>query len=100
MADKTYNWEYCKRVAQTLENENFDLYEYLDENVLDIQYIVDYNKEFKDVRLYVTIGGPTVWIDTESCSVRLSWGTETSSYGMDWNVCDMIRYEMEQLYNC
>lgn len=91
---KTDNIEYCKRIALELEkiyeSDDYGLPEYIAENVLDVQYIMNCNKEVQHVRLYVTIGGPTVWIDTEYNAVKLTWGTESAEYGLNWDVCDTI----------
>lgn len=91
---KTDNIEYCKNIALELEkiydSDDYGLPEYIADEVLDVQYIMNSHKELQHVRLYITIGGPTVWIDTEHKAVKLTWGTESAEYGLDWDVCDAI----------
>lgn len=119
------NVEYCRRVADKLDIivsdyayidddmnvkdardydgsdnlEQYTLCDWIQENVLDVQYICDSMRRMIDVRVYVTLGGPTCWIDTESCCVKLTWGTESASYGLDWDTCDGIRDYFAEWYN-
>lgn len=58
------------------------LYEYLNE-CLDIEFRCSSAKEYKSAKLYVTLGGPTVWIDTDSGDMLLSWGSAHCGYGLD-----------------
>ena len=90
---------YCLNIAESIEkafkdgNEYYaseELLNWLDEHILDAQFITDVQKSIRDVRLYVTLGGPTVWIDTESKSVQLRWGFESAEYGLDWDLCSAL----------
>ena len=93
------NRYYCLHIAESIESayrageecyESEELLNWLDEHVLDTQFITDVQKSIRDVRLYVTLGGPTVWIDTELKSVQLRWGTESAEYGLDWDLCSAL----------
>lgn len=48
-------------------------YDYL-ENVLDINYLIDREKNYKGARLLVSWGGPNIWIDTFTKEVQGYWG--------------------------
>ena len=82
-----------KTIAKQLENP--DLIDWADENeqsafdylqdALDIQYIVDGNKEYLGARILVAFGGPNIWINTQSKQVEGYWWQDkyTESYRSD-----------------
>ena len=90
-------WEYAKHVAEEIEvyyhgtaNEDGDevsLYDYF-ADALDYEVILASNRTVKGVRLYVTLGGPTCWIDTEEHAVICHWGADKAEYPIDWDLCD------------
>ena len=92
-------WEYAKHVAEEIETyyngtanedgEEVSLYDYF-ADVLDYEAILTSQKTMKSVRIYVTLGGPTCWIDTEEHAVICHWGTETAEYPIDWDLCDEL----------
>ena len=91
--------EYAKHVAEEVEayyngtanedGEEVSLYDYF-ADALDYEVILTSQKTVKSVRLYVTLGGPTCWIDTEKHAVVCHWGTETAKYAIDWSLCDEL----------
>lgn len=94
--------EYAQRVAEkieaiyngTTEEENDDgekmnLYNYV-ADALDFSAIVSSQKTIQSVRLYVTLGGPTCYIDTELHAVVCACGTDKEEYPLDWDACDKI----------
>lgn len=91
--------EYAKRIAEEAEayyngttneeGEELSLYNYF-ADALDYEAILSSNKTVKAVRLYVTLGGPTCWIDTEAHAVICAWGTERAEYSIDWDLCDEL----------
>ena len=54
-------------------------------DVLDINWILDSNREFKGARLLVAFGGPNIWIDTAKQTVEGHWWGDsyTASYSRD-----------------
>ena len=79
MTDNTMT---CKRIAEELaeiSNDYEALIEYFDD-ALDIEYRIGANKEYRSVRVAITLGGPNIFIDTKTDSVDLYWGTEHASY--------------------
>ena len=54
-------------------------------DVLDINWILDSNREFKGARILVAFGGPNIWIDTDKQTVEGTWWNEsfTASYSND-----------------
>lgn len=102
------NREYCKRIADELEaiaagkavnvdGEKMSLYDYI-ADALDIQYIVDGRRVYQSCRIWITLGGPNVWIDTEEKAVKLAWANERAEYLLDWDVCGQIDEIMDELW--
>lgn len=118
------NKEYCKRVADELEayaagrmwrdaetgeekeldfdaandgDEQLSVSDYL-ADVLDYEITIDSQLEYKSAKIWVTLGGPNVWIDTADKAVKLAWGTDRAEYALDWDTCDEIDEYMQELY--
>ena len=68
-------------------------------DVLDINWILDSNRELKGARLLVAFGGPNIWIDTAKQTVEGHWWGDsyTASYSHD----EMgVEDACEELFNC
>ncbi len=94
--------EYAQNVAEeiesiyngTTEEENDDggkmsLYDYA-ANALDFEVILTSMKTVKSIRLYITLGGPTCYIDTDLHVVVCAWGTDREEFPLDWDACDAL----------
>ena len=94
--------EYAQRVVEeieaiyngTTEEENDDgekmsLYDYVSD-ALDFEVVLTSMKTVKSVRLYVTLGGPTCYVDTELHAVVCAWGVDRAEYALDWDACDEL----------
>lgn len=94
--------EYAQHVAEeieaiyngTTEEENDDgekksLYDYV-ADALDFFAIVSSQKTIQSIRLYITLGGPTCYVDTELPAVVCAWGGDREEYPLDWDVCDEL----------
>lgn len=77
----------------TTEEENDDekmcLYDYV-ADALDFSAIISSQKTIQSVRLYVTLGGPTCYVDTELHAVVCAWGGDREEYALDWDACDEL----------
>lgn len=120
------NREYCKRVADELDAyaagrmwrdietgeekemdsetvsgdfEQLSIFDCL-ADVLDYEITIDSRLEYKSAKIWVTLGGPNVWIDTADKAVKLAWGTDRAEYALDWDTCDEIDEYMQELYTC
>lgn len=70
--------------------EPLTLHDYLSD-VLDVTYIVGSDRQtLEGARFYVTLGGPSVWLDTCSRSVELRWGGRSASWGLSFALCDEL----------
>ena len=102
------NREYCKRIAKEIEEcaagkmvdddgNQISLYDYLFD-VLDYEFTIDSRKEYVSAKIWVTLGGPNIWIDTAERAVKLAWGADREEYPLDWNVCNEIDGIMQEIY--
>jgi hypothetical protein len=48
-------------------------------NVLDVNWVLDSNHEFKGARLLVAFGGPNIWVDTSTNTVTGGWWGDSYS---------------------
>lgn len=103
------NRQYCKDIAKELESifngeilnddgEQMTLYDYFND-VLDFEYTIDSRKEYKSVKIWVTLGGPNVWIDTSDSYIRLAWGSDREEYPLSYYVRDEIDSIFEEYYS-
>lgn len=79
----------CGSVDDVDDWEQLDVYNYM-EDALDIEYIIASTREFQSARVYVTLGGPSCWIDTERRTVELRWGGESACYGLLSDTVDAV----------
>lgn len=92
MANSNKNFEYVKRIADEINGlvESPDqFYEYF-EDVLDVEYRVNSEGKYKGVVLYITLGGPNVWVDTCQGRVNLAWGYDRAEDILSEQAVDMI----------
>ena len=81
------------------DGNELSLYAYL-VDVLDYEFTIDSQREYKSAKIWVTLGGPNVWIDTAERAVKLAWGTDREEYPLDWDACDEIDDIMREIYEC
>lgn len=79
----------CHDVADTDDWEALSLWDYLNDT-LDMEWVIDSSREYKAARFWVTLGGPSVWIDTEKKAVCLRWGGEYAEYGLLWDTAEAV----------
>jgi len=80
------------------EGEPVHGYDYL-EDVLDIQYIVTSEKQYIGARVLVALGGPNIWINTQTKTIEGYWWDESAfaSYYDDEIGLDEA---LEEIWNC
>lgn len=117
------NREYCARIARELEDYTAgrcwmvdgntvvsdtepdgatrQLYidDYFDNEVLDIEYTVSGRLDYIAAKMYVGLGGPTVWIDTRDKAVHMSWGTDAAWYPLDTDTAAAVDAAAEEDYD-
>lgn len=80
-----------------LELELLSVIDYL-EDALDIEYTLDSRKNLIGVNIYVTLGGPTCWIDTRRSCVVCRWGNEEGIAYFDSDISEEINVYYEGVF--
>ena len=80
-----YNYE-------TIEEEFIDAY------TLDANYVIDGRGNMRGAWLYMTLGGPTVWVDTMRGVVRGTWGTDEFEWGLSEKAHDWVCEQADEMY--
>lgn len=96
-------WEEWEKERDSVQEEidgieEKTLNDYFDD-YLDLSYIVNESKEYESVRVWVTIGGPSIYVDTDKGAVILNWGGTHSEYYLSRKVSDAIDDIFEERYN-
>ena len=91
MADGTYEIE-DPETYETIEEEFIDSY------TLDANYVIDGRGNLRGAWLYMTLGGPTVWVDTMRGVVRGTWGTDEFEWGLSEKAQDWVCEQADEMY--
>lgn len=87
----------CGETSWANNWEEMSVYDYLSDT-LDVTWIIDSRREYENSRWYVTLGGPTVWIDTESDCVQLRWGGKSACYGLSYDTSVAVNNAAEEMW--
>ena len=92
--------EYARSIARELDSiaidgvngdgEACDMYDYTGEQALDVEYLLDSKKALIGVMVYVTLGGPTCWIDSRRQEVVCHWGSASASWSITPETADAV----------
>ena len=103
------NYRYLESELEDLENAykqyqegNTDAwFDYLSENMGE-QYRVSSDGtgglSYDSVMITLAIGGPGVWLDTETRSLRLKWWSDEAEIGVSYDICDLVDEYYEEQY--
>ena len=87
-------------IEEMQENgEATSLYDYFND-VLDFEYTINRDKTYKAVKIWVTLGGPNICIDTNYNEIRGFWGSDRESAWLPSEIAEEIDSIFEELYNC
>ena len=89
--------ERVKAIADDINNIT-DIYDFIANEVLDYEYIINSDKSYRGVRLFIGLGGPTIWIDTLKSSVNGTWGTDKADWGLNPDIVDSINDYFNELW--
>ena len=97
--------EMVKNIANTIhtgtyETDNEDgpsAYDYL-EDALDIQYIINSDKQYLGARVLVAFGGPNIWINTQTQTIEGYWWGDSSFSSYHNDPLGIDQY-LEETYN-
>lgn len=95
-----YNADFTdeERERREEEGEPCDFYDYFGK-ALDHEFIVASTRDYVGCRVYMTLGGPTVYIDTCAREVVGHWGSDTARAWLPSEICDEIDEVFESIYN-
>ena len=79
----------CKCCEKSVELERVDVYKWL-ESALDIEYTVSSRFEYLGATVCVTLGGPSIYVDTRHRSVNLYWWADRASWSLSGSAADML----------
>lgn len=80
------------------DGEQTTFYDYF-EDPLDYEYTIGADGSYLGVRVYVTLGGPNVWIDTRRGEIGGAWGTDRADRWLPREICDEIDEIFSEYYN-
>ena len=89
----------CKKLVDESELQAVDLYDYLSDNVLDVEYHIDGQFNYSSVLVYIALNGHTAWIDTAKRIIEVSWGSDEGAYPISEDITDDIDSYFEELFN-
>lgn len=75
---------------QDEDGEKTNLYDYLVDEALDVDFRVDCYKKPIGCRVWIAIGGPNIWIDTEKGLIEGAWGVEREILLINEELCGAI----------
>lgn len=70
------------------------------EDILDINYLVRADRTYKAARILLAFGGPTAWLDTNTCTVDAAWWSETVHVDVPREYCELLDDALEVFFDC
>ena len=92
-----YTCPLCGMEMREDELEQITMYDYF-ANCYDMEFVVTADKEYKGIRIWVAVGGPSVWIDTTERTVKLAWWGERAECDLYSDACALIDEYGEGMY--
>ena len=80
----------------TDEMEYRGLYDFIND-ALDIEVTCGLSGDYRGAKLYMTVGGPAIWIDTQSGFVEGRWATDSCSKWVDSDTIDALNEAIEEI---
>lgn len=78
------------------EGEPMTIFDYISD-VLDIEYTFNSTMQLIGVRLWVTLGGPNIYIDTRAGEVVGHWGTDSARAWAPSEICEEITSYFDEI---
>ncbi len=90
---------HCGTVDDVERYDALGLWDYM-QDILDIDFIINSQKEYIACRICVAYGGPSIYIDTDEKAICLCWWTESAKYYLSSATVDAVNDWAENYYNC
>jgi predicted RNA-binding Zn-ribbon protein involved in translation (DUF1610 family) len=97
LGDK-FKCPHCGDVIEFNDLEFLGIWDYMSD-ILDIDYVVSRDREYRSCKILVAWGGPNIYIDTASALVKLYWWTEYAEYPLSYEARDAIDEWAEEYWN-
>ena len=91
---------YIEKLEALAEKDDWDARSEFFEDVCDFNFIIDRFGRLKDVVIYLGIGGPTYYINTEICSVVGCWAGISFKERLNIDTVNKILDYWEEEYEC
>lgn len=92
-------WTDEEREQRQEDGEACDLYDYFND-CLDIEYTISSYGDYLGATIWVTVGGPSIWIDTRENEIKGRWGSDAVNIWLPSEISNEIDNFFEELYNC
>lgn len=98
---RSYEDEYGNVIILDSEEEPTDemeyrgLYDFI-ESALDVEITRGLSGDYRGAKLYMTVGGPTIWVDTETVFVEGRWVGDSCSKWVDSDAIDALNEAIEE----
>lgn len=81
----------AKELTEIARAENIEeLFQWMDDNAMDITYIVDRQKRLQGAEILVEFGGPNTYVNTRESVVESYWGGDVVKAYLPQFVSDFI----------
>ena len=92
-----YDGDRCPHCGEVCDPCELDLYDWL-EDALDIEYCMSSAGYMLGARVLVAFGGPSIYVDTRECEVKLYWWTDRASAWIDRETCQALDDVLEECF--
>lgn len=89
----------CGHVDNLNNFEEETIWDYLND-VYNVEFRVDCNKELRSVQIMVACGGPNIYLDTASRDVELYWWNERARWPMSSDAVQALDDWAEEYWGC
>ena len=93
------DWNDEEREQREEDGEPCDLIDYFND-VLDVEYTISNRGDYLGASIWVTIGGPSIWIDTRDNSIEGRWGSDRVSVWLPSEISNEIDDIFKEYYKC
>lgn len=78
--------------------EDCSLWDWLEDSMYDVDFVIDSHKEYKACRIMIACGGPNIYINTWDQQIELYWWNESGSAWLPSETCRYIDAYMEEYF--
>ena len=80
--------------------EQVSFYDYFTDSVLDVEWRIGSDRQYRSVKIMVAYGGPNIYIDTAAHAVLLYWWTDRAEFPIDPDIVEAIDEWAKEWFNC